>query len=329
MDAFGGDFAPTSVIKGCCLIQKQFPKINIILSGNEKQIKQTASKIGISVSSFEIIDAKDYISPEEDPSKILKEKSDSSMAVGLKALNEDDVDAFLTAGSTGALAVGACFFNRKINKVKRAALCPTVPSYGGKFLLVDAGANLQCRENVLFEFAIMGNIYAKKILKIDNPKIGLANVGAEPKKGTTAHQAAFEMLKNYEKINFIGNIEARYIPLGVCDVVVADGLSGNMILKTMEGTAKFLVKTLKDIYCSNFKTKLAAAILAKQHRILKQKLDYKNYGGAIFLGMEKPIIKAHGNSNATTFKNAFLQTISCVEQKITSEISQNMATLNK
>lgn len=329
VDAFGGDFAPPSVIKGSVIIKEQFPNLDIVFSGNEKKLKQIAKNIDVNISDFEILNAKDYISPEEDPSKILKEKSDSSMAIGLKALNEDYVDAFLTAGSTGALAVGACFFNKKIKGIKRAALCTTVPAYGGKFLLVDAGANLQCRENVLFEFAIMGEIYAKKILKINNPRIGLANVGAEPKKGTTAHQAAFEMLKNYERLNFIGNVEARYIPLGVCDVVVSDGLSGNMILKTMEGTAKFLVKTLKDIYCSNFKTKLAAAILTKQHEILKQKLDYKNYGGAIFLGMEKPIVKAHGNSNATTFKNAFLQTIKCVEQKISLEISSNITNFKK
>ena len=164
--------------------------------------------------------------PEEDPSKILKEKINSSMAVGLNALNNESVDAFLTAGSTGALAVGASFFNKKIKGVKRAALCTTIPSYTGKFLLLDAGANLKCRENVLLEFAIMGDIYAKKIFKINSPKIGLANVGAEPKKGLQEHQNAFLLLKNNKNLNFVGNVEARYIPLGVCDVVVSDGLSG-------------------------------------------------------------------------------------------------------
>lgn len=262
--------------------------------------------------------------PEEDPTKILKEKLNSSMAVGLNSLNNSSVDAFLTAGSTGALAVGASFFNKKIKGVKRAALLTTIPSYTGKFILLDAGANLKCRENVLFEFAIMGDIYAKKIFKINSPKIGLANVGAEAKKGLESHQKAFSLLKSCEKLNFVGNVEARYIPLGVCDVVVSDGLSGNMILKTMEGTAKFLVKILKQSYKTNLKTKLAAAILTKQNKILKEKLNYKNYGGAIFLGMEKPIVKAHGNSNAKTFENAVKKTINCVEENIAAEIEKSL-----
>ena len=283
-----------------------------------------SANLKLNISAFEILNAKDHISPEENPTKILKEKSESSMAVGLKALNNEKIDAFITAGSTGALAVGASFFNSKIKGVKRSALCPTIPSSTGKFLLVDAGANLQCREDILFQFAIMGNIYAEKIFKIKQPRIGLANVGIEPKKGLLQYKEAFKLLNNCKTLNFIGNVEARYIPLGICDVVVSDGLCGNMILKTMEGTAKFLMKSLKEAYSLNFKTKLAASILKKQHKKLKEKLDYKNYGGAIFLGINKPLIKAHGNSSYKTLKKAIKQAITCVQQNIINEISSSI-----
>ncbi len=322
VDAFGGDFAPESTLKGCVLAKNEYKNVNIILSGNEQLIKKAAEQLKIDISEFTILNAKDSISAEQNPAEILKEKNNSSMAVGLKALNLEDVDGFITAGSTGALAVGACYFVEKIKGVKRAALCPTLPSYKSKFLLIDAGANLECKENILLQFAIMGNIYAKNIFKIENPKVGLANVGIESKKGTLSHRLAYNLISNNKNINFIGNVEARYIPMGGCDVVVSDGLSGNMILKTMEGTAKCLIKSLKDIYLSTTKAKIAAALLKKEHKILKQKLDYKNYGGAIYLGFCKPIIKAHGNSNACTFKNAIKTAISCVNENIVYDIAK-------
>lgn len=324
VDAFGGDYAPTSVIKSAIEVKEEIPEVEIIFAGNERMLKNAASNLKLNISNFEIIDAKDHISPEQSPTEILKEKSESSMAVGLKSLNEEKIDAFITAGSTGALAVGASFFNSKIKGVKRAALCPTIPSSTGKFLLIDAGANLQCREDVLFQFAVMGNVYAKRIFELENPKIGLANVGIEPKKGLSQYKEAFKLLSNCKTLNFVGNVEARYVPLGLCDVVVADGLCGNMILKTMEGTAKFLMKSFKEAYSLNFKTKLAAALLKKQHKKLKEKLNYKNYGGAILLGINKPLIKAHGNSNYKTFKKAIKQAINCVQQNIVEEISNKI-----
>ncbi len=324
IDAFGGDYAPTNVIKSAIEIKKELPNLEIIFAGNEKMLRNAASNLKLNISDFEILNAKDHISPEQSPREILKEKSESSMAIGLKALNDEKIDAFITAGSTGALAVGASFFNSKIKGVKRAALCPTIPSINGKFLLIDAGANLQCREDILFQFAVMGNVYAKKIFEIEQPKIGLANVGIEPEKGLSQHKEAYKLLSNCKTLNFIGNVEARYAPLGICDVVVSDGLCGNMILKTMEGTAKFLMKSFKEAYSLNFKTKLAAAILRKQHNQLKKRLDYKNYGGAILLGINKPLIKAHGNSTYKTLKKTIKQAVNCVEQNIVNEISCNI-----
>ena len=287
-------------------------------------MKKTASEIGVNLNLFTILDAKDHISTKENPSKIIDKKDESSMAVGLKALNSSEIDAFITAGNTGALAVGSFFFNKKIKGVKRAALCPTVPSYNGYFLLLDAGANLNCREDILLQFALMGDIYAKKILKIKNPKIGLANVGEEDTKGPKTHQAAYILLKNHKNLNFIGNIEARYIPMGMCDVVVCDGFSGNMILKTLEGTAKFLIKFLKNEYSKNLISKIAALMLKKSNQKLKRKIDYKNYGGAILLGMEKPIIKTHGDSNEKTIEKAIDTAIDCIKNNIISEIAENI-----
>lgn len=324
IDAFGGDFAPYEILKGSILAKKEINNLDITFCGNKQKLEASAKEIGLNLSDFEIVDAKNTMSSDENPSNILNEKNQCSMAIALKLLNEPEIDAFVSAGNTGALAVGASYYAKKIKNVKRAALSPILPSLKGKMLLIDAGANLQCNENVLLQFAIMGKIYAEEILKIKNPRIGLANVGAEPQKGTQTLKAAHNLLKNYDKLNFVGNIEARYIPLGVCDVVVCDGLVGNMILKTIEGTAKFLTQSLKKVFYKNIKTKIAAALLKKDMLCLKNDINYKNYGGAIFLGMQKPIIKAHGNSNAKTFKQSILSAAFCANQKICLKISDNL-----
>lgn len=328
VDAFGGDFSPNNVLKGASLAKKEHKNLEIILCGNKQTLKTNASKIGVDLNCFTILDAKNYISTKENPNEIIDKNKESSMAIGLKTLNSPEIDAFITAGNTGALAVGSFFFNKKIKGVKRAALCVNVPSYKGNFLLLDAGANLNCREDVLLQFALMGDIYSNKIFKIQKPRIGLANVGAEQTKGPKTHQGAYELLKHKTNLNFIGNVEARYIPMGACDVVVCDGFSGNMILKSLEGTAKFLIAMLKDAYSKNILTKIAAAILTKQNKELKEKLNYKNYGGAILLGMEKPIIKTHGNSDEKTIKKAIDTTINFINNNIVSEITKNINILN-
>ena len=320
VDAFSKNNSPNEILKACSLFKSNNKNINIILAGNEKTIKKSAKQIDISTKEFDILDAKDTISAEENPINILNNKKESSMAIGLKALKNENIDAFITAGNTGALAAGSHFFVDKIENVKRAALAPILPAYNNSFLLLDAGANLECKEKILLQFAIMGKIYAEKILKIKNPKVGLANIGQEQTKGTANLKAAYKLLNSTKSINFIGNVEPRYIPLGVCDVIVADGLIGNVILKTMEGTAKFLIKSLKDVLYSSTKTKLAALLLKKDIIKLKEKLNYKNYGGAIFLGLKKTVIKAHGNSNCTTFENALVRAKLCVQQKINATI---------
>ncbi len=324
LDAFGGDNAPISVIKGCLLALDNYRDIKIILSGNKDMLEKIAKENNLSLSRFEICNAKDIIDVEDNPMEICKSKILSSMAVGMNLLKKGDGDAFVSAGSTGALAVGSSLLVGRIKGVKRAALAPVMPSAKGCFMLLDAGANLECRPEMLLQFAIMGSIYSNKVLGVKNPKIGLANVGAESSKGTEAHKQAYILLKQCNYINFIGNVEARDIPFGACDVVVSDGLSGNMILKTMEGTSNFFVKTLRDMYMQTNATKIAAALMSKQNRKLKKRMDYTEYGGAVFMGISQPIIKAHGNSDANAFKNAIRQARECIKQGVIDEISKNI-----
>lgn len=325
IDAFGGDNAPVDVIKGCLLALEAYSDIDIFLSGNEKILKEVAYKNDIDISKITIIDAKDIISVEEDPKEIRSSKNSSSMAVGMKALRNGIGDAFVSAGSTGALVMGSSVLVGRISGIKRAALAPVLRTKNGCFMLLDAGANLDCKPEMFVQFGIMGSIYAKRVLKINSPRVGLANVGAESSKGTESHKYGYELLNSCKHINFVGNIEARDIFFGKCDVIVCDGLSGNMILKTAEGTAKFLISTLKEIFTSSVLTKFSALMLKDQIKKVKKTMDYREYGGAMLLGISKPIIKAHGSSNANAFKNAINQARLCVKNNIIDEISKNIA----
>ena len=324
VDAFGGDNSPVSVIEGCNLAIKAYSDVEIFLSGSEEVLKEAAYKNCLDISKFKVYNADDIIEVEEDPAEICRSKALSSMAVGLKALRDGEVDAFVSAGSTGALVVGSSALIGRVGGIKRAVLAPILPSNIGCFMLLDAGANLKCRPEMFVQFGVMGSIYAKRVLGLKHPRVGLANVGVEASKGTEVHQQGYRMLQKCKYINFVGNVEARDVFLGACDVLVCDGLSGNMILKTAEGTCKLLVSVLKDMLVGSFESKLAAFLLKNQIKKLKNKLDYTEYGGAMLLGMSKPIIKAHGSSDANAFKNAIKQARMCVDQKIVDEISKNI-----
>lgn len=324
VDAFGGDNSPISVIKGSILAKNEWPDLDIALCGNEDELLKISMRHGFNIKKLEIVNAKDQISMEQNPSTIFESKSESSMAVGLKMLKNDQADAFVSAGNTGALAVGASLFVGKIDGVRRAALAPILPTTNGRCLLIDGGANLECRPKILRQFAIMGSIYAKRILVVSNPQVGLLNIGAEKNKGPALLQEAYNLLNCCDEINFIGNIESRNVVLGGCDVLVSDGFSGNIILKTMEGTAKFFSNELKNLFNRNNFTKLAYMLLHKELKKFKKEMNYTNYGGAVFLGIKKPIIKAHGSSNSVAIKNAISQAMLCVEQKIIDEISSKL-----
>ena len=303
VDAFGGDNAPLEIIKGAALAVAEYG-YTVVLTGSEAEIRRVAAENAISLDGMEIVDAPDVISMEDEPRSILKDHKNCSMAEGLRLLASGGGDAFVTAGSTGALIMGATFFVKRIKGVSRAALAPLMPSDKGAFMLVDSGANVECRPEMLLQFAQMGSIYMTNVLGGGKPAtVSLVNVGTEDCKGGDLQHEAFKLLKD-SGLNFVGNIEARQIPFGAADVVVADGFTGNVILKLMEGVADAFMGNIKQVFLANLKTKLAALAVKPQLRAFKKKMDTSEYGGAPLLGVAKPVIKTHGNSKAAAVKNA-------------------------
>ena len=303
VDAFGGDNAPLEVIKGAALAVTEYGH-TVVLVGGEEEIRRVAKEQEISLSGMEIVDAPDIISMEDEPKSILKEHKACSMAEGLRRVAAGEGDAFVSAGSTGALIMGSTFLVKRIKGVSRAALAPLMPSDKGPFMLLDAGANADCRPEMLLQFAHMGSIYMTKVMGGGRPAtVGLLNVGTEDSKGGELQHEAFALLKD-STVNFIGNVEARDLPAGIADVVVADGFTGNVALKMMEGVADMLMKNIKGVFMTNLATKLAALVIKPHLGAFKKKMSTSEYGGAPLLGIAKPVIKAHGNSNAAAIKNA-------------------------
>lgn len=327
VDAFGGDNAPLEVIKGSAMAVEQLG-VEIILTGDENKIKAAAAENNISLDGISIMHTESVIDIHEEPTSIIKERSDCSMAIGLKALADGEGDAFVSAGSTGALVVGATFIAKRIKGIKRAALAPVMPTDKGYMMLVDAGANVDCRPEMLVQFGIMGSCYMQRVLGVKSPKVGLINVGAEDTKGREMDIEAYKMLKE-APINFYGNLEARDIPLGECEVVVSDGFTGNVALKLYEGMGSYFSHTLKDMLMGSFGGKLAALLIMKKIKAFKKKMDYSETGGAVLMGISKPVIKAHGSSNAKAFYNAIRQAKNCVDGDIIGEITKSLELLKK
>ena len=326
VDAFGGDNAPLEIIKGCRLCREKYEGVDIVLVGNEEIIKKTADTNGIALDGLEIHHAPDVITMEDDAGEIMKSKSGSSMAVGLRLLSEGGGDAFLSAGNSGALIMGATLIVKRIKGVKRPAFAPIMPSSDGPVMLIDSGANIEVRPEMLQQFGIMGSVYMENVLGISEPKVALANVGTEDHKGGELQHEAFRLLKASE-LNFIGNIEARDIPAGVCDVIVADGFTGNVILKMYEGVAKELMKKLKGVFMKNLKTKLAAGLIKKELYKLKQYFDYNQYGAAPIMGACRPVLKTHGSAKAETMITAMKSAIDYANTDVTGKIAARLAQL--
>ena len=322
IDAFGGDNAPLEVIKGSIEAKKDFDA-DICLVGDEKKIKKCAEENSLDISSLEIRHASSVIDICEEPTEIIKSKSDCSMAVGMKMLANGEGDAFVSAGSTGALVVGATFIVKRIKGIKRAALATILPTKTNPVMLLDAGANSDCRPDMLVQFALMGSIYMNKIMSVDKPKVMLANIGEEPSKGRELEIETYKLLET-APLNFCGNIEAREIPNGVSDVVVTDGYTGNIILKLYEGLGKFFAGVLKGMLLDNLKSKLAALLLLGKVKSFRKKMDYSEYGGAPLLGTARPVIKAHGSSNAKAFYNAIRQAYKFTETNVIGEVSESL-----
>ncbi len=320
VDAFGGDNAPVEIIKGSMLACDEY-NVDIILTGDKNKINECVNKNGIDLKKTEIVDAGEVITMHDDAKSVLKEKSDSSMAVGFRLLNEGRGDAFVSAGNTGAITVGATLITKRIKGVKRPAIASVMPSAKKPILLMDCGANAECRAEFLYQFGLMGDLYMKHILKYDNPRIALANNGTEETKGTPLVREAYALMKN-APYNFVGNIEGRQIPFGDADVIVADGFTGNLILKMYEGVAKVLMNGIKDAFMKNILSKLAYLGVKSGIDDMKKQFDYKEYGGAVMLGVKKPVIKAHGSADANTFKNAVKQAVWFLENNLISEMEK-------
>lgn len=321
VDAFGGDNAPLEVIKGCKAAEENLG-VSITLTGNQDIIKNTAAENGIDISKMGIIHTESVIDIHEKPTEIIKSRSDCSMALGLKALCSDDGDAFLSAGSSGALVVGATFIAKRIKGIKRAVMAPVLPTAKGPVMLVDGGANDDCRPEMLLQFGLMASVYMEKVMGLSKPRVGLINIGAEDTKGRELEIEAYKLLENSE-LNFCGNLEARELPKGNFDVAVTDGFTGNVVLKLYEGMGAFLGDKLKEIF-SGISGKIAALSVLGKIKAMKKQMDYKEHGGAVLLGVSKPVIKAHGSSDAKAFFNAIRQAKACVDGNVTQTIIESV-----
>lgn len=323
IDAFGGDNAPLEIVKGASLASLEYG-CEITLCGDETEINKVISENDLKFfGELKIVHSADVISMHDDPTSLLKAHKESSMALAFKELSEDRADAFVSAGSTGAVVVGGTLIVKRIKGIKRPALAGMIPSPKGRYMLMDMGANSECRPEMLEQFGIMASAYLKGVEGIQNPKIGLLNIGTEDTKGTELQKEAFELLKN-APINFVGNIESREMPKGECDAVITDGFTGNIALKLIEGTASTLFKLIKQALYKNILNKLAALVIKKDLYSLKSMMDSTEVGGAPLLGVRKPVIKAHGNSDAKALKNAIRQAITFTETKVIDAIAENL-----
>lgn len=318
IDAFGGDHAPLEVLKGCALAKEEY-SVDITLCGDEEKIRACAKENGLSLDGMSILHAPSVIPVEADPTTLLKEYADSSMAVGLKALKNGEGDAFVSAGSTGALVVGASLIIKRLKGVRRVALATVIPNANQFYLLMDAGANAECRPEMLAQFGVMGSVYMERLKGVKNPRVGLLNIGAEETKGLDLQVETYQLLQK-APVHFIGNVEARGLPLGECDVAVADGFTGNVALKLTEGLAKYFSNELKGMFMANLKTKIAALLMKDSLASFKKSMDYKEHGGAPLLGASMPVIKAHGSSDAKAFKNAIRQAKEYVDNHVIEEM---------
>ena len=314
VDAFGGDNAPLEIIKGCAQAVEELD-LDIMLTGSEQEIRRVAQANSISLNRIEIADTPDVITMEDAAGEIMKSKSNSSMALGLKKLAAGEGDAFLSAGNSGALVVGATFIVKRIKGIKRVAFAPVLPKNKGFFMLIDSGANIECKPEMLCQFGVMASIYVEKVMGVKNP--------TEDHKGGELQHQAFALLKQ-APIHFIGNVEARDIPDDAADVIVADGFTGNSILKLYEGVAMVMMGKFKEIFQKSLKNKIAAAMVLPDMKELKRTMDYNEYGGAPLMGVAKPVFKAHGSAKAKTLKNALRLTKAYVEGNVVQEIADSL-----
>lgn len=320
IDAMGGDNAPKEVVLGAMKAIQTFPDLHITLVGDERQI----TPILTNNERISLLHTEEVILGTDEPVRAVRRKKSASMVLTAQLVADSEADGCISAGNTGALMASGLFVVGRIEGIDRPALAPTLPTIGGEgFLLLDVGANVDSKPENLLQNAIMGSIYCEKVRGVTNPRVGLLNIGTEEKKGNELAKHTFSLLQN-ANLNFVGNVEARDLLDGVADVVVTDGFTGNMVLKTIEGTALSMFKMLKTALTSSLKSKLAAAVLKPDLAQLKSKLDYSEYGGAALFGLKAPVIKAHGSSDANSIFNAIRQTRNMVEKEVASTIKETI-----
>lgn len=323
LDGMGGDNAPGAIVEGAVLASKEIDH-EIVIIGKEEIINKELKKYKYNNDKITVADAREVISNDEAPVRAVRSKKDSSIVKGIDMVKNGEGDIFISAGSTGALLSGGLFILGRIQGIDRPALASIYPIVGGDpSLLVDAGANAECKPNNLLEFGIMGNIYMEKVIGRPSPRVGLVNIGTEAAKGSTLTKAAYELLEQ-SNMNFVGNVEAREVPKSACDVIVCDGFTGNVVLKLTEGLAWNILQVIKKKFTDGVKAKLGAALLIDKLGELKKEFDYSEYGGAPILGVKGPIVKMHGSSSANAVKNTILKGIPFVEENVVETIQNSV-----
>ncbi len=326
LDAMGGDNAPAVAIDGAVAALLEVPDLEVTLVGKEEAILSRLEGLSYDKDRLFVVNAREEIEMAESPVKAVRTKTDSSMVVGMRLVAEGKGDAFVTAGSTGATVAGGTLIVRRAKNVLRPALAPVLPSATGSVLLVDCGANVDCKPQFLCQFGIMGSIYMQTVMGVENPRVALINNGAEEEKGDSLTKEAYQLLKK-APINFVGNVEGRDILLGDYDVVVCDGFVGNVLMKFMEGCAKFLMGMLKKELMSSFRTQMGALLSKPAYKRLIKNLDYTEYGGALLLGTNAGVIKTHGSSDANAIKNTVLQAYRFTKSDVAGKIREKLSEL--
>ena len=334
LDAMGGDNAPMAPVMGAIQAVKDFGA-QITLVGRGEEILEAMRSQGLQdlPEGLEIANADEVVDMHDDPANVIRKKKNSSMVVGLKMLSDGQGDAFVSAGSTGALLSGATLIVKRVKGIRRASMGPVMPNKaGGKTVMLDCGANAECTPEFLLQFGLVGSLYAKRYIGVKNPKVGLLNIGSEDTKGTALQKEAYALLTDAAQkglINFVGNVEARDVPLGAVDVIVCDGFSGNVLLKSIEGTAMFMGSLMKHkIFKRNFFSKIGYLFCKPGVDEVMKMMDYREIGGTQFLGIKKPVIKAHGSSDALAFRNAVKQAMDAANSDITEELEQMLKIVN-
>ena len=328
IDAMGGDNAPVEIVKGALQGQKRFG-VDVVLTGDTTEILKALESCGESTlpKGVEIAHADEVVEMCDDPATVFRRKKNTSMGLGLNMVKDGKGDAFISAGSTGALLTGATLIVKRVRGIRRAAMAPLIPTSTGKAVLIDCGANADCTAEYLVQFAYLGSFYAQRVMGIEKPRVGLLNIGAEESKGTDLQRETLALLREAGEaghLNFIGNIEAKEAIKGGCDVIVTDGFSGNVMLKTMEGVGSLAGTALKGIFKKNLLTKLAALAVMPGLNSFKAMMDPNKVGGTAFVGISKPVIKAHGSSNAEAIENAIGQAVQFAGSGIIADIESNI-----